>query len=177
MYERICHIDKELDDSVFLLGARQTGKSTFLRQKYPDAIYIDLLDTVMKGRLKRRPALLYEMLCDKQEGTLVIIDEIPEVPELLNEVHRLMSEKNLVFILCGSSARKLKRNGYNTLGGRAFPVYLFPFVTAEIPNFKLQQAINYGMLPPHYLAKNPRRRLSGYIDVYLKEEIKEAAGS
>ena len=146
-----------------------------MRQKYPDAIYIDLLDTAMKGRLKRRPALLYEMLCDKQEGTLVIIDEIPEVPELLNEVHRLMSEKNLVFILCGSSARKLKRKGYNTLGGRAFPVYLFPFVTAEIPDFNLQQAINYGMLPPHYLAKNPQRRLSGYIDVYLKEEIKEEA--
>ena len=115
------------------------------------------------------------MLCDKSEGTLVIIDEIPEVPELLNEVHRLMSEKNLVFILCGSSARKLKRNGYNTLGGRAYPVYLFPFVTAEIPNFNLQQAINYGMLPPHYLAKNPHRRLSAYIDVYLKEEIKEEA--
>ena len=175
MFERICHIDKELKDSIFLFGARQTGKSTFLRQKYPDAIYIDLLDTALKGRLKRRPTVLYEMLCDKQAGTLVIIDEIPEVPELLNEVHRLMSEKNLVFILCGSSARKLKRKGYNTLGGRAFPVYLFPFVTAEIPDFNLQQAINYGMLPPHYLAKNPQRRLSGYIDVYLKEEIKEEA--
>ena len=160
MFERICHIDKELEDSIFLFGARQTGKSTFLRQKYPDAIYIDLLDTAMKGRLKRRPTLLYEMLCDKSEGTLIIIDEIPEVPELLNEVHRLMSEKNLVFILCGSSARKLKRNGYNTLGGRAYPVYLFPFVTAEIPNVNLQQAINYGMLPPHYLAKNPHRRLA-----------------
>ena len=175
MFERICHIDKELGCSVFLFGARQTGKSTFLRQKYLDAIYIDLLDTAIKGRLKRHPALLYEMLCDKQEGTLVIIDEIPEIPELLNEVHRLMSEKNLVFILCGSSARKLKRKGYNTLGGRAFPVYLFPLVTAEIPDFNLQQAINYGMLPPHYLAKNPQRRLSGYIDVYLKEEIKEEA--
>ena len=62
MFERICHIDKELEDSIFLFGARQTGKSTFLRQKYPDAIYIDLLDTAMKGRLKRRPTLLYEML-------------------------------------------------------------------------------------------------------------------
>ena len=97
------------------------------------------------------------------------------MPELLNEVHRLMSEKGLVFILCSSSARKLKRKGYNTLGGRAYPVYLFPFVSAEIPDFDLQQAINYGMLPPHYLAKNPHRRLSAYIDVYLKEEIKEEA--
>ena len=169
MIERICHIDNELEDSIFLFGARQTGKSTFLRQKFPNSIYIDLLDTNLKGRFSRRPSLLYEMLSDKEEGTLVIIDEIPEVPELLNEVHRLMSEKELVFILCGSSARKLKRKGYNTLGGRAYPVYLFPFVSAEIPDFDLQQAINYGMLPPHYLAKNPHRRLSAYIDVYLKE--------
>lgn len=175
MIERICHIDNELDDSIFLFGARQTGKSTFLRQKFPDSIYIDLLDTALKNRFNRRPSLLYEMLSDKGEGTLVIIDEIPEVPELLNEVHRLMSEKGLVFILCGSSARKLKRKGYNTLGGRAYPVYLFPFVSAELPDFELQQAINYGMLPPHYLAKNPHRRLSAYIDVYLKEEIKEEA--
>ena len=175
MIERICHIDSELDDSIFLFGARQTGKSTFLRQKFPASIYVDLLDTTLRGRFKRRPALLYEMLSDKSEGTLVIIDEIPEVPELLNEVHRLMSEKGLVFILCGSSARKLKRKGYNTLGGRAYPVYLFPFVSAELPEFNLQQAINYGMLPPHYLAKNPHRRLSAYIDVYLKEEIKEEA--
>lgn len=175
MIERICHIDNELDDSIFLFGARQTGKSTFLRQKFPDSIYIDLLDTALKNRLNRRPSLLYEMLSDKGEGTLVIIDEIPEVPELLNEVHRLMSEKGLVFILCGSSARKLKRKGYNTLGGRAYPVYLFPFVSAELPELDLQQAINYGMLPPHYLAKNPHRRLSAYIDVYLKEEIKEEA--
>lgn len=175
MIERICHIDSKLDDSIFLFGARQTGKSSFLRQKFPDSIYIDLLDTTLKGRFKRRPTLLYEMLSDKEEGTLIIIDEIPEVPELLNEVHRLMSEKGLLFILCGSSARKLKRKGYNTLGGRAYPVCLFPFVSAELPDFNLQQAINYGMLPPHYLAKNSHRRLSAYIDVYLKEEIKEEA--
>lgn len=175
MIKRICHIDNDLEDSIFLFGARQTGKSTFLRQTFPDCIYIDLLDTTIKGRFKRRPSLLYEMLSDKETGTLVIIDEIPEMPELLNEVHRLMSEKGIVFILCGSSARKLKRKGYNTLGGRAYPVYLFPFVSAEIPDFNLQRAINYGMLPPHYLAKNPHRRLSAYIDVYLKEEIKEEA--
>lgn len=175
MIERIYKFDSELEDSVFLFGARQTGKSTILRQQFPDAIYIDLLDTELKGRFKRRPGLLYEMLADKAVGTLVIIDEIPEVPELLNEVHRLISERGLVFVLCGSSARKLKRKGYNTLGGRAYPVYLFPFVSAELPDFNLEQAVNYGMLPPHYLAKNPQRRLSAYIDVYLKEEIKEEA--
>lgn len=173
MIQRICHIDSELEDSVFVFGARQTGKSTFLRQKFPKSVFIDLLDTSIAARFKRRPSLLYEMLRDKEEGTLVIIDEIPEVPDLLNEVHRLMSEKSIVFILCGSSAIKLKRKGYNTLGGRAYPVYFFPFVSWEIPDFDLQHAINYGMLPPHYLAKNPQRRLSAYIDVYLKEEIKQ----
>lgn len=175
MIKRICHIYNDIDDSIFLFGARQTGKSTFLRQAFPNCIYIDLLDTTLKIRFKRRPGLLYEMLADKPEGTMVIIDEIPEVPELLDEVHRLISEKDHKFILCGSSARKLKRKGYNTLGGRAYPVYLFPFVTAELEDFDLQHAINYGMLPPHYLAKDPHRRLSAYIDVYLKEEIKEEA--
>ena len=175
MIQRICHIDSELEDSIFIFGARQTGKSTFLRQKFPKSVFVDLLDTSIADRFKRRPSLLYEMLRDKEEGTLVIIDEIPEVPDLLNEVHRLISEKSIVFILCGSSARKLKRKGYNTLGGRAYPVYFFPFVSCEIPDFDLQHAINYGMLPPHYLAKNPQRRLSAYIDVYLKEEIKQEA--
>lgn len=103
------------------------------------------------------------MLYDKEKGTLIIIDEIPEVPELLSEVHRLISEKELVFILCGSSARKLKRKGYNTLGGRAYPVHLFPLVSAEIPDFDLTKALTHGMLPAHYLAKNPERRLSAYF--------------
>lgn len=175
MLQRICHINNELEESIFLFGARQTGKSTFLHQAFADSLYIDLLDTDLKSRFSRRPSLLYEMLSDKKEGTIVVIDEIPEVPSLLNEVHRLISEKGIVFVLCGSSARKLKRKGYNTLGGRAYPVCLFPFVSAEISDFDLQHAINYGMLPPHYLAKNPQRRLSAYIDIYLKEGIKEEA--
>jgi predicted AAA+ superfamily ATPase len=175
MLERILQINNELDDSIFLFGARQTGKSTILRRQFPDAIYIDLLNTDMKSRLSRRPALLYEMLHDKASGTLVIIDEIPEVPELLNEVHRLIVECRLVFILCGSSARKLKRKGKNTLGGRALPVYLYPFVSAEVGDLDIDRAVNYGMLPPHYLAKNPPRLLSAYIQVYLKEEIREEA--
>lgn len=82
MIERIFPIDNELEDSIFLFGARQTGKSTFLRQKFPNSIYIDLLDTTLKGRFSRRPSLLYEMLFDKEVGTLVIIDEIPEYDNL-----------------------------------------------------------------------------------------------
>jgi len=175
MLERILRIDRELDGSIFLFGARQTGKSTALRMQFPDAIYIDLLDTSLKSRFRRRPSLVYEMLHDKAEGTLVIIDEIPEVPELLSEVHRLISECGIVFILCGSSARKLKRKGKNTLGGRALPVYMYPLVSKEIPDFDIDRAVNYGMLPSHYLAKNPTRQLAAYIEVYLKEEIREEA--
>ena len=175
MLERIFKIYKELDGSIFLFGGRQTGKTTLLRQQFPDTTFFDLLDTNVRRRLQQRPVLLYETLKDKPMGTLVIIDEIPEVPELLNEVHRLIVERQLVFILCGSSARKLKRKGHNTLGGRALPVYLCPLVSAEIPDFDIDRAVNYGTIPPHYLARNPWRLLAAYIDVYLKEEIKEEA--
>ena len=165
----------ELDCSIFLFGARQTGKTTILRQQFPNAIFFDLLDSKMRNRFRRHPELLYETLRDKAEGTLVIIDEIPEVPELLDEVHRLMSECGLLFILCGSSARKLKRRGHNTLGGRAFPVYLYPLVSAEVPDFDIDRAVSVGMIPSHYLAKSPWRNLAAYIEVYMKEEIKEEA--
>ena len=175
MLNRILQLDKEIGSSIFLFGGRQTGKTTILRQQFPNAIFFDLLNTNVKSRLQRRPVVLYETLKDKPAGTLVIIDEIPEIPELLNEVHRLIVERQLIFILCGSSARKLKRKGHNTLGGRALPVYLYPLVSAEIPDFDIDRAVTYGMLPSHYLAKNPSRLLSGYIDVYLKEEIKEEA--
>lgn len=175
MVERICQLKNELDGSIFLFGARQTGKSTILRQQFPKETYIDLLDTRLRQRFQRNPALLYDMLKDKPAGTLIIIDEIPEVPELLNEVHRLISEKSHTFILCGSSARKLKRKGHNTLGGRALPVYFFPLVSAEIPEFDIDRAVTFGMVPSHYFAKNPKRRLEAYINVYLKEEIKEEA--
>ena len=175
MLQRILNLHNEIESSIFLFGGRQTGKSTILRQQFPQAIYIDLLNNSIKERYRRNPTLLYETLNSKPEGTLVIIDEIPEVPTLLDEVHRLIVERGLVFILCGSSARKLKRKGHNTLGGRAYPVYLYPFVSAEIPEFDIERAVTYGMIPPHYLAKNPTRLLAGYINIYLKEEIKEEA--
>lgn len=175
MLTRKLQIENELNSSIFLFGARQTGKSTLLRQQCPNAVYFDLLDSDVRTRLMRRPALLYETLRDKPSGTLVIIDEIPLVPELLNEAHRLISECGHRLVLCGSSARKLKRKGHNTLGGRALPVYLFPLVSCEIPHFDIDRAVTHGMLPPHYLAQNATRLLSAYIDVYLKEEIKQEA--
>lgn len=172
MYNRIMNVRDCMDMSVFLLGARQTGKSTYLRTTFPDTPYIDLLNTTVSDRYRRNPELLYEQFAGKPAGTLVIIDEIPEVPELLNEVHRLISEFGIVFILCGSSARKLRRKSYNTLGGRALPCYMFPLVSCEIPDFDIDRAVNNGMLPTHYPAARPSARMSAYVDVYLKEEIK-----
>ena len=146
-----------------------------MAKAFPDAIYIDLLDTGLCAAYRRRPGLLYEQLRDKPTGTIVVIDEIPEVPLLLNEVHRLISQFGIRFVLCGSSARKLKRKGYNTLGGRAFPYYFYPLVSAEIPQFDIDRAVNNGMLPTHYLAKNASINLAAYVDIYLKEEIKAEA--
>ena len=175
MYNRYQDLRAAETNSIFLFGARQTGKSTLLKKLFPKTREFDLLNSDMADRFVRRPALLYSLLEKETPGTLVIIDEIQLIPELLNEVHRLIFDKQLHFVLCGSSARKLRRKGYNTLGGRAIPFYLYPLVSAEIPDFDIDRAVNHGMLPPHYDAEDPSLLLSAYIDVYLKEEIKAEA--
>lgn len=169
MNERILQIIN--NESVFLFGARQTGKTTLLKKQFPNAIYFDLLQTDVLNRFRQRPALLRESLEQANEGTLVIIDEIQQIPELLNEIHWLITNKQIRFILCGSSARKLKRQGVNTLGGRAVPQYLFPFVSCEIPDFNIDRAVNNGMIPRHYMKENPTSLLKAYVGVYLREEI------
>jgi len=175
MIERFYNISNDLEGSIFLFGARQTGKSTLLKQQLRSAIHYDLLDGTLRRKFQANPSLLYQALIDKDENTIVVIDEIPEVPELLNEVHRLIVEKNIRFVLCSSSARKLKRKGYNTLGGRAYPCYFYPLISAEIPNLDLDKCLNTGLLPRIYLSQNPQRELSAYIDSYLKEEILQEA--
>ena len=175
MYKRIFDIGNKLDEAMFLFGARQTGKSTLLVERFPNAVYFDLLDTDIRKRFQRKPQLLKELLLDKAAGTLVIIDEIQKVPDLLDVVHSLMVEKQLNFILSGSSSRKLKRSGANTLGGRAVPETLFPLVSAEIPDFDVYRAMQNGMIPRHYLATNATKRLKAYVEVYLQEEILEEA--
>lgn len=177
MYNRYLSLKKEVGTSIFLFGARQTGKSTLLERTFPDALYIDLLDSGIRNLYLKRPALLYEQCAGKPEGTLIVIDEITEVPDLLNEVHRLISRHNLKFVLCASSARKLWRKGYNTLGGRAYPCYFYPLVSQEIPDFSIEKAVNHGMLPPHYTANDKmlERLLSSYVDIYLREEIRAEA--
>ena len=108
MYKRLFDIESKLDEAMFLFGARQTGKSTLLKERFKGTIYYDLLDPELRKFFKRNPNALKEALSDKPAGTLVIIDEIQKVPELLDIVHSLMVDKGLWFILSGSSARKLK---------------------------------------------------------------------
>ncbi len=174
-YGRMQKILDIQDDSVFLWGARQVGKSTLVKKLFPDAKVYDLLKSDEYSRLLRKPQLLREELISYDETKIVIIDEIQKIPSLLDEVHWLIVNRGIRFILCGSSARKLKRVGTNLLGGRALPVMLFPFVSAEISDFNLFRAINNGMIPRHYMVQNPQKRLEAYIGVYLKEEIQEEA--
>ena len=159
------------EDSAFLWGARQTGKSTLLNFLYPDTLYIDLLLSQEYERFLRNPGLLREIMEARPEGTQVIVDEIQRIPELLNEIQWLMVNRKNRFILSGSSPRKILRSGGNLLGGRAIRYELFPLVFAEIDDFDLLKALNNGLLPRHYLSDNPHKLLSAYIGSYLRDEI------
>ena len=151
MLERILKLENAEKDSLFLWGSRQTGKSTLLKSLFPKARLYDLLKSDVRMSLQMRPALLREECELLDDGALVIIDEVQKVPALLDEVHWLIENKRLRFILSGSSARKLRRSSANLLGGRALREMLFPLVSAEIPEFDLNRALNHGMLPRHYL--------------------------
>ncbi len=175
MYSRLQKfllLDKE---TCFLWGPRQTGKSTLLKALYPDAPYYDLLRAEEFARLTRHPSLLQEEILAKPLDGPVIIDEVQKIPFLLDEIQWLMVNKNIQFVLCGSSARKLKREGANLLGGRAVRYELFPLVSSEIPNFDLLKALNHGLLPRHYLSNQPKKLLEAYVGDYLKEEIAHEA--
>ena len=173
MYKRLFDIESKLDEGMFLFGARQTGKSTLLKERFPGAVYYDLLIPDVRKAFKRNPDTFREALMDKPAGTLVIVDEIQKVPELLDIVHWLMTNNGLYFILSGSSARKLKRSGANTLGGRAIPETLYPLVWPEVTDFMIDRAVQNGMIPRHYMVENAVKRLEGYVKVYLDEEIRE----
>lgn len=164
-------------ESCFLWGARQTGKSTLLKELFPHSPRYDLLLSSEYGRLLLHPSLmLEEIMADPPPVDVpVIIDEVQKIPQLLDDVQWLMVNKNIKFILCGSSARKLKRAGANLLGGRAIRYELFPLVYPEIPDFDLLRALNNGLLPRHYLSNKPELLLEAYVGEYLKEEIAQEA--
>lgn len=171
MYNRLLNLPIDQMDSLFLLGPRGTGKTMWLKTNIPDAIYIDLLDFTLYSQLLADPTRLQNKIPNDYQGW-VIIDEIQRVPELLNEVHRLIEHQHIRFILTGSSARKLKRQGTNLLAGRALRYTMHPFVPQELKdNFKLAHALEFGLLPSVYTYDDPNRYLSTYIQTYLQEEI------
>ena len=171
-YKRVYKIDLPDKQSAFLWGARKTGKSTFLKEHFPKAVYYDLLHFDLFLKLSRSPHLLRQELLDIDTKGLVIIDEIQKVPALLDEVHWLIENSNYHFILCGSSARKLKRSGVNLLGGRAWDYNFFPLTTKEIKNYTLENIFNRGLIPSHFTSSAYKKSLKSYINNYLKEEIK-----
>ena len=174
MYERTLQIELPRGQSAFLWGPRKVGKSTLLRRRFPEAPYLDLLDTRLMLQLTREPWQLSDRI--RAHGPAggahpVILDEVQKVPAVLDEVHRLIESEGLSFVLCGSSARKLKRGRSNLLGGRAWRLTLHPLTWREVPRFDLLKALNRGLVPQHYDSPHFRRSLAGYVDDYLKEEV------
>ena len=162
--------------SFFLLGPRGTGKSTWLRAHFPDAHVIDLLSEATFQNLLANPDLFANQLRAISPGEWVVIDEIQRLPNLLNEVHRFIEKKRLQFVLCGSSARKLKKAGVNLLAGRALRRSMHPFVPEELDKpFDVNQALQYGLLPIVWDAIEKMETLSAYAQLYLKEEIQAEA--
>lgn len=174
MYVRELKIELPRGQSAFLWGARKTGKSTLLQQQFPESIRFDLLDTRLMLDFTRAPWTLGERIAATEGAKRelpILIDEVQKAPALLDEVHRLIEAERLSFVLCGSSARKLKRGSANLLGGRAWRFALHPLTWRELPDFDLLTALNRGLVPEHYDSAHHRRALAGYVDDYLKEEV------
>ena len=156
--------------SCFLFGPRQTGKSTLVRHQLADVRTYNLLDQTLFIRLSRNPALIREALTPQTE--IIVIDEIQKMPALLNEVQLMIEEHGVRFFLTGSSARTLRRKGVNLLGGRARSRVLHPFVSAELgDHFRLERALEFGLLPSVYFSDAPAEDLAAYSGDYLKEEV------
>lgn len=161
--------------SCFLWGPRKTGKTTWLKQALPQAIYIDLLRTQTFAEYASRPALLAERYDEWEESarSWVVIDEVQKVPQLLDEVHWLIENRAARFLLTGSSARKLRRGQGNLLGGRAWRRELKPLTLQEIrqPDWNLESIVHSGLLPSHFLAPQPSEELRAYVADYLHNEV------
>lgn len=161
--------------SAFLWGPRKTGKTTYLKQKFPHSMTYDFLNSDVVFEFSKNPALLREQLLAQDAPSLrhpILLDEVQKVPHILDEVHWLIEHKGLQFILCGSSARKLTRGQANLLGGRAWRYEMFPLVSPEIGHVNLLRALNHGLIPSHYLNEEGyRKSLKAYVHDYLKEEV------
>ena len=170
MYDRLF---QPPDSSFFLFGPRGTGKTSLLKNQFKNSVYFDLLDSSWFDQFLARPqSLEYEI--GKHANKWVILDEVQKVPQLLNEVHRLIESKKIKFILTGSSARSLRKKGVNLLAGRALWTQLHPLTYPELKkDFSLEHALKYGMLPQTYNIEKPEDYLNSYMRTYIREEVQQ----
>jgi predicted AAA+ superfamily ATPase len=179
MYDRVIDLKQTIKrKSLFLLGPRQTGKSTFLKATYPKALYINLLKNSEYKLYSKNPEKIQEVVkyfIDNSNERIVIVDEVQRLPVILNEIHDLIEmDKSLRFILTGSSARKLKRGGANLLGGRASLYHLYPLCYPELGSQgirKWRERLSVGALPSIIDSQDPFADLKDYVGLYLREEI------
>ncbi len=172
MYRRLLAKPLEGKKSFFLFGPRGTGKTSWLKENLPEGLFLDLLNQETFFTLLTNPHHLENLIPADFQGW-VVIDEVQKIPELLNEVHRLIESKRIRFILTGSSARTLKRRGVNLLAGRALYYKMFPLTAVELgSDFHIETALKFGQLPTvHDPDVKPADYLNAYIHVYLREEV------
>lgn len=171
MYSRLIQPPK--DKSFFLFGPRGIGKTTWVKSTFSSSLYIDLLEAELFNDLIANPQRL-ENLIPKNFKEWIIIDEVQRIPEILNEVHRLIERYKYKFILTGSSARKLRKKGPNLLAGRALTYFMYPLTVLELgQDFNLDLSLSYGQLPSVYTESNPKKYLESYVRTYLQEEVQQ----
>lgn len=169
MFSRL--LEPPASKSFWLLGPRGTGKSMWVRARFPEAVHLDLLETDLYTELLASPSRLEAKIPPGHRGW-VIVDEVQKVPALLDEVHRLIERRRLRFGLTGSSARKLRGRGVNLLAGRALSLTMHPLTRVELgDSFDLKHSLQYGQLPAAYVDDDPRAFLSTYTSTYLREEV------
>ena len=159
--------------SFFLLGPRGTGKTTLVRQRFPDALVVNLLQPETFRELVARPERLRELVLGNPDRRDVVIDEVQRAPELLHVVHDLLERPNPPrFVLTGSSARRLRQGGVNLLAGRAAMRTLHPFMAAELPEFDLTSSLQTGLIPLVVAAPDPSDTLAAYAAAYVEQEVR-----
>jgi predicted AAA+ superfamily ATPase len=171
MFKRVLQLPLEGKSSIFLFGPRGTGKTSYLKQHLHNALYFDLLDYGLYSSLVADPSRLENMIAADYQGW-IIIDEVQRIPDLLNEVHRLIEHKGYRFVLTGSSARSLRKAGTNLLAGRALTYKMHPLIIQELHDqFVIADVIKYGLLPSVVGHPDPKKYLESYVQTYVKEEV------
>ena len=171
MFERLIKKPLESRKSFFLFGPRGTGKTTWLKHRLPEALFVDLLQSEYYNRLSANPGHLRQLIPPDHAGWTVI-DEVQRIPALLNEVHDLIENRRLDFVLTGSSARTLRRSGINLLAGRALTYRMHPLTVEEQQDaFNLRDSLWLGHLPARFSEPDPVKYLKDYVQTYLREEV------